>query len=390
MFPVSSRRRARRAVSSSLAIAVAVALGAAATAAAQAPQVVTSGLDNPRGLTIGPGGDLFVAEAGKGGGGPCIVAGEGGEQCAGPTGALTRVDPVTGAKSSLLDGLPSLATQSGPDAQHDSTGPQDISFKGDIGYFTVGLGATPADRESLGVGATNLGRVLRIDVNVPGVAEQVADLAAYEAANDPDKGQPGAEGVNSNPYSVDATGRSLLVTDAGGNDVLRVTKDGHVRTVTVLPFTSALAPPMLGLPPGAQVPVQPVPTGIIRGSHGDDIVGQLTGFPFPVGAANVFRVAGHSVKVEESGFTNVVDVAYGRHGTLFVLQIDSTGLAGPPSPGKLIRIDRDGTRTELAAGQLQEPTGLTVSRKGDVYVTNNGGSPTDGQILHIAAADAGD
>jgi hypothetical protein len=43
-----------------------------------------------------------------------------------------------------------------------------------------------------------------------------------------------------------------------------------------------------------------VPTGIIRGWHGDDIVGQLTGFPFPVGAADVFRVAGHTVKVEHS------------------------------------------------------------------------------------------
>jgi hypothetical protein len=66
-----------------------------------------------------------------------------------------------------------------------------------------------------------------------------------------------------------------------------------------------------------------------------------------------------------------------------VLQISSAGLLGPPSRGRRLRVDRDGTRTELAAGQLQEPTGLAVTRRGDVYVANNGGSPTDGQIVRV-------
>ena len=33
------------------------------------PQVVASGLDNPRGITLGPDGTLYVAEAGRGGSG---------------------------------------------------------------------------------------------------------------------------------------------------------------------------------------------------------------------------------------------------------------------------------------------------------------------------------
>lgn len=380
------RRRGRRAVFAILAAGAVVAC-TATPALAQSPQVVASGLDNPRGLTVGPGGDLFVAEAGKGGSGACIVSGDGSApQCLGASGAITRVSPTSGAKSAYAAGLASLAAQSGDTPQQDSTGPQDISFHGKVGYFTVGLGAAPADRDRLGSAGATLGGVFRVDED--GHVSQIADLAAFEAASDPDKAQPGSEGVNSNPYSVDATGQSLLVTDAGGNDVLRVTKNGSVRTVTVLPFFQALAPPFLGLPPGAQIPVQPVPTGIIRGSHGDDILGQLTGFPFPVGEARVFRVRGHQISTEAAGFTNVVDVAKGRDGALFVLQIDTTGLAGPPSPGKLIRIDRDGTQTELAAGKLSEPTGVTVAKTGDVYVTNNGGSPTDGQILRIAAADA--
>lgn len=389
MSTAPPRRRARRAVFLTVAVGAAVACASAPAAFAKDPAVVTSGLDNPRGLTIGPDGDLFVAEAGKGGSGGCLPGPESDvPSCLGATGAITRVNPESGDKSPLVSGLPSLAAQTGEGAQHDSTGPQDISFKGDVGYFTVGLGSTPKGRDSLGDGGADLGKLFRVDSD--GKVSEVADLAAFEAANDPDQTQPGAEGVDSNPYSVDATGRSLLVTDAGGNDLLRVTKDGKVRVLAVFPFGTALAPPAVGLPAGAKIPVQPVPTGVIRGSDGDAIVGQLTGFPFPPGEAKVFRVAGHDIAIEAKGFTTVVDVAKGPDGTLYVLQISSAGLIGPPSPGKLIRIDRDGKQTELLAGQLQEPTGVTVSKQGDVYVTNNGGTPTDGQILRVVADGGGD
>ncbi|MEA2302789.1 MAG: hypothetical protein QOH43_69 [Solirubrobacteraceae bacterium] len=382
------RRRTRRAVSLSLAVGAAVACATTPAAFAKDSTVVADGLANPRGLTIGPNGDLFVAEAGKGGSGACIGGPEGDvPSCVGATGAITRVDPASGAKKALVSDLPSLAAQTGDTPGGDAIGPQDISFSGKTGFFTVGLGAPPDARDTLGSDGKALGKLWRVDAD--GDVHEVVDLAAYEAANDPDQTDPAAEGADSNPFSVDATGRSLLVTDAGGNDLLRVTKGGDVRTVAVFPFGKALAPPSLGLPPGTEVPYQPVPTGVIRGSHGDAIVGQLTGFPFPVDKANIFRVHGRDVSVEFDGFTNVVDVGKGKDGALYVVQITSTGLAGPPSPGKLIRIDRDGKQTELLAGQLQEPTGVTVSAQGDVYVTNNGGSPTDGQILRVAAADTG-
>ena len=52
--------------------------------------VIMSGLDNPRGLAFGPEGALYVAEAGRGGDGPCVNA-PAGLRCYGPTGAITRL-----------------------------------------------------------------------------------------------------------------------------------------------------------------------------------------------------------------------------------------------------------------------------------------------------------
>jgi glucose/arabinose dehydrogenase len=39
--------------------------------AAPTVEVIMSGLDNPRGLALGPEGALYVVEAGRGGTGPC-------------------------------------------------------------------------------------------------------------------------------------------------------------------------------------------------------------------------------------------------------------------------------------------------------------------------------
>jgi hypothetical protein len=88
--------------------------------------------------------------------------------------------------------------------------------------------------------------------------------------------------------------------------------------------------------------------------------------------------------VHASGFTNVVDIARGKGGVLYVLQISSTGLLPPPSPGRLIRLAPDGTKTELAAGQLEHPTGVAVAKNGDIYVANRGGSPNNAQIVRIS------
>jgi hypothetical protein len=335
-------------------------------------------------MAFGPGGKLYVSEAGRGGAGGCVESPEGGLSCVGRTGAIARVNVHSGTVRRILKALPSHAVQTGETPGANAIGPQDVSFRHRRAYFTIGFGSDPAKREELGKGARRFAGLYRIGRR--GGARRVADLGAYEQANNPDEGQPTAT-VDTNPFSVDATGRKrILVTDAGGNDLLSVSRSGRVRTVAVFPFGMTAAPPFLGLPPGTQIPYQPVPTGVLRAPRGAAYVGQLTGFPFPVGAANVFHVeAGGDPQVHAGGFTNVVDIARGRNGVLYVLQISSAGLLNePPLTGKLVRVAADGSMVELATGLLEHPTGLAVAGNGDLYVVNHGTSPDGGQIVRIA------
>ena len=79
------------------------------------------------------------------------------------------------------------------------------------------------------------------------------------------------------------------------------------------------------------IPMQAVPTSVEEGPDRQYYVGQLTGFPFPVGGANVYRVNPRTgdQTVVARGFTNIMDLAFGRDGTLYVLEIDHDGLLTP-------------------------------------------------------------
>ena len=150
-------------------------------------------------------------------------------------------------------------------------------------------------------------------------------------------------------------------------------------------FANRLVPNPFG---GPDIPMQAVPTSVVVGPDRQYYVSQLTGFPFPPGGANVYRVNPRTgaVSVVASGFTNIMDLAFGRNGTLYVLEIDHDGLLGGSTDGGLFAVSRDGTKRQiaLAPGTLTMPGGITVGRDG-LYVTNNAGSPGGGQVLRIRA-----
>jgi hypothetical protein len=370
---------------------------AAPVSAAEAPafDVIASGLVNPRGLAFAPNGTLYVAEAGSGGNGVCQPDPDGdGETCFGLSGAITRVRH--GQQTRVVTGLPSHADATG----FGSTGPHDLVLRGNnIALVVIGSGGTPAFREAFGSDAADLGKLLRVNLK-QGTWKSVADFLAFEDSNDPDGG-----GSDSNPYGLLPQGDRLVVADAGGNDLLRVTANGQVSTLAVFPDRLVDAPPFLGLPPGTQIPMQSVPTTVVRqsthhdkDSKGDDeqrsvfYVGELTGFPFPVGGARIYKVVpGKEPEVFAEGFTHIIDMAISpKDGRLYVLEFATNGLLSNDLTGALIRVNRDGSKTVIASEGLVAPGGLTFGPGGAIYVTNFSIFPGDGQVVRIPIGDKGD
>jgi hypothetical protein len=355
-------------------------------------KTIARGLDSPRHLAFGDRGDLYVAEAGRGSGGstPCLVSAEG-PGCFGATGAVTKIDRH-GHQYRIVSGLASLANI-GPDAPAGSNGigPHGIFVtRDDRILFTNGGPTAPT---TTGTPPVALTREALADINPVAslfgkVFElgdrrlvQLGDIWDYERDFNPDAAVANPA-IDSNAVDVLEDGNRLVVADAGGNALDTVDRFGRVKTLTLFENGPAVPPPF----PSPPIPPQAVPTSVVKGPDGFYYVSQLTGFPFPKGAAKIFRVnpATGAKTVFAGGFTNLMDLAFDRDGTLYALEIDHDGLLTPANEGALFAVSRTGSsrRIALPDGALPFPGGLTVS-DGDFYVSINAGSPGGGKVIRI-------
>jgi DNA-binding beta-propeller fold protein YncE len=343
---------------SALVVTLAAVLTAASGAGAGSTTVVMSGLDNPRGLAFGPEGALYVAEAGRGGPGPCILLRP--PQlpfCYGPTGAVSRL--WRGEQERIATGLPSYAGPTG-----EAGGPHDISFLGRGGaYVTIGLGFEGKPRSALAEVGEQFGWLVHLPAS--GGWKPIADIAAYEFANDPGGGL-----LDSNPYGLLAEPGGRVVADAAANALLRVAANGVISTIAVFPSR----------PQGR--PTDSVPTAVAVGPDGAYYVAELSGVPFTAGTANIYRVVpGQAPTIAWSGFTTVIDLAFGPDGSLYVLE-HSTGPVFFALPGRLLKVAPDGTRTTIIDG-LTTPGSVAVGPDGALYVSNRSISIGTGEVLRI-------
>lgn len=359
-------------------LAAAAVLAGTVAVADEGPEVVASGLDNPRLLSFSNQGDLYIAEAGTGGGeGAPEIDGPEGPAFFGYTGSITKVTP-SGVQSRVLTGLPSLAGADGSGA----IGPTDVHVVGPQRYaISMGLGNDPAIRDVLPAEARMFASLLT--GTFASKPRLTADLGLFEATANPDSTDPASNGPDSNPGGFLAENGSYVAVDAGGNSLLRVGANGKVSLIAWFPETPDV-PTGLPAPFPPVISMDAVPTSVAVGPDGAYYVSQLTGFPFPVGGSTIWRVeADGDREAYASGLTNVTDLAW--HGSdLYAIQLFDNGLfAGPP--GSLVKVTAGGDSPgdhETVQGGLLFPYGVAI-RDGDAYVTTGAVLPDQGQVLRI-------
>lgn len=286
-----------------------------------AAEVHATGLMRPFGSTVGPGGDLYVADA--------------------AAGAIVRVDARTGETSIYAGGLP-ISPVIGV---FGIGGVMDVTFLDGVAYALVTL-------VSWDIGGSDVVGIYQLVDD--GSWSVVADIGTFAFDNLPALWDV-PTGIQ---YAIQAFRGGFLVTDGNHNRVLRVTPGGAISTVAQF---------------GNEVP-----TGLAV--RGNDVYLALAGpAPHLPEAGRILRLDAKTWQATEiaSGAPLLVDVELGRGNSLLGLSqgegIDGAPAGAPamPNSGTLVALDGAGGFTFID-GPIDLPTSMAVIRSTAYVVSLDG------------------
>lgn len=354
-------------------------------------EVVASGLHDPRGLAVGPGNELYVAEAGTTVGvfvpppppAPnepptrtrCEVYWPVGPKSPGFTGRLSRIDKQGNAHV-VAEGLPSTAANRLIGG--DRLGPAGVAFRGRRTYVMIGGGGCsqghPSEPNGLYEVFADGSFVPRVDLG--------ALLRSTNDGKSPLDGDFEPDGVWFN--LVRAFG-AFYATEPNHGVLVRIDDDG----------TASVVADLLSAVRAQDGDGDYTYSALVR--HRDAFYVGTLGRIDQDFAGAIYRVArdGSQVTRVATGLHGVLGVAFDTHGRMYALETTASGVAPPlsdPSAGRLVRVEPDGTITPLVTG-LAFPTALMAGRDGAFYISNcgyhcddqaTGASLEAGQVLRVS------
>jgi glucose/arabinose dehydrogenase len=337
-------------------VAVMVLAALAVTVKADPPfTVVVGGLQNPRGLTFGPGGRLYVAQAG-----------------AGKISEIRKPSSATPVLRDIVTGLPA-----------EPDGPNFVGVDGISALGNGNIAAIMAESEA-GGGPPLFGHLL--EANVAGQWRDVANVGNYNYAWSAEHVDLAPNDFpDSNPYGVLAVPGGVYVADAGTNTLNFVKANGDISILAYFPNNPI---------------ADATPTCIAQGPDGALYVGTLAlrdSIATRSPKAIVYRVDPSQADPDDlntiltlatpwaTGVWPINGCAFGPDGSFYASQL-FTRWPPPFSNGDVVKIPfaTPAVHTFMTGGALTAPGGVAVAPDGTVYVSNGSAFAPEGQVVRLA------
>lgn len=335
----------RKAIASLTAVASISVMSAGTATAAPVSQPVSTfaeGLNGPSGIDY-QYGKIYVAE--------------------GETGKILSVNPDTKEKKTELHGF---------------TNPADVA-RVDRKLAVITAGAEVPD-------ATTTGDSTLYTAEPGHKPKVLADLEAYELANNPDGQQQFDETTNepldalSNPFAIirdKRPGGYVLIADAGANAILAVNSQGKVSTFFVPPNINTGACEGTKNNDSEHPGCDPVPTDLVYGPDGYLYVSTLSSLV--PGEGRVYVLDAYTAKVKQviTGLTAPTGVAVDNQGNVYTSEVTygAPQDEGPPPVGfdpadigRIVKTAKNGSQTEAL---VTMPIGLALNTyNNELYATS--------------------
>jgi hypothetical protein len=333
-----------------------------ATATTPTVEVILTGLENPRGVVMGPTGNLFVAEAGTG---------------------YAAVDPtrMTGKLTEFRD--------LNGDGDYDDEG-EAVPWFRHFPTYNAGHFMGSIRDEVGGPSDLLLHRDGRLYLTVDGGFDK---QSLFEISPEGRIGRTLADQSNMNGIAFDLDQERIYVLESTFNRLVEVPLDGELRRIVTFP----------PLDSGQQA----VPAGLaVDPRNGDLLVALFSGVAVDDDTGDVILVIPGDAKVvrvnpetgqfvdEITGLTAAIDVAMDGSGNLYAVEMTTAFVEPFPSgfdyvdpnapplhggyqrfSGKVTLYPADGGSPRVLAEGLDTPTNITLGPDGALYVSTGQGTP---------------